>query len=485
MPLLENDTLARSLSGLAWYARERGLMVSSAEVVEGVSACAALAPHNLGELQSVLTPCFVKSREDLDVFAGVFREYFYNVKTAPVTAVVNAELRSRCGAGEKKAEDAGQSEANRGGREDEPGWRPLLASKRDLPEPFRLYLQGDKHAAAARLVNDPLTDAGRKAIVAAFARMADQIGPADLATIRQTVGEYARLSNEVQKLRAQCAAPAPGAVHVQHADRHRWSQPAWFAADSAPSALLAARVDTLDKEQLALVIREAQRAAAAMKPFFARNPGTGRRRLALDYRRTMHASMATFGEPFWLLHTARHRRLRRLVTFCDVSGSVKKATGILLSFLFGLHQAFEGRARHFLFVSQVDEVTPFFSLPSYDECYRRIAGASGIDFRGYSNYGKALSTLWENHRSAFDYETVVLFLGDARSNRYDPRPDLIRTIQGTVRDAFFLNPEDPDKWGTADSAVRIYEKDIRMVDISRFGNLLRFLNRLPDMLLAR
>ncbi len=478
-PMLQNDTLARSIAGLAVYARRRGLTLSSAEVVDGMKACGELIPRTLPELRDTLKPCFVKSFDDLVLFDDVFHAYFHEEKVAALSAVVGTRVRLQA-AGQKAAE--GNAE-NTGREKTTPAWQTALGSDPGLPRSFQAFLEGDPHAAAARLMREPLTEADKKEIVNAASRIAGRITAADLPRIRGTLHGYVQLAGEVERLRANRSTDHP--VHTRHGQRHTWSSPAYFAADQAPRELLDARLAAVDKDRLARLITEAQAAAMALKPFFARNPGSGLKRYALDYRRTVRESLDTFGEPMKLLYSARHRRLRRLVTFCDVSGSVKKATGVLLAFLYGLHQAFEGRARHFLFVSEVDEVTPYFVLPSYDECYRQLSSASAVDFRGYSNYGKALSLLWENYRSAFDYETVFFFLGDARTNKYDPRPDLLRDIRARVRNTFFLNPEEPGKWGTADSAVNVYRSDVEVIDISTFGNLIRFLNRLPGLVVAR
>jgi len=479
--MLGNDTLPRSFAGLAGYARKRGLFVSSAEVLDGVAACVETAPRSLGELQEVLRSCLAKSLEDTVLFDQVFREYFYDEKMQALSAVLGWAIhgRNRRKAGDKAAKEpfVSRNEPDSSAGD----WSRVLLSSPGVPDSFKLFVNRDKHSAAARLVKEPLTEADKRSLVAAFSRIADRVGRDDLARVREMVQDYGRLAGEVERLRS---ARTRGTVHTGHSEKHDWSSAAYFVTDGAPPEILNAQLEALSKDHLDRLIAVAERAAAALKPFFSREAGIGRKRLTLDYRRTVRDSLATLGEPFRLHYGARHRRLRRVVTVCDVSGSVRKATGILLAFLYGLHQAFEGRARHFLFVSEVDEVTPYFSLPSYQECYARISGAAGVDFRGYSNYGKALSILWDQYRSAFDYETVVFFLGDARTNRYDPRADLVRAIRATVRDAFFLNPEEPGKWGTADSAVGSYDREIAMIDISRFGDLLDFLTRLPRLVVA-
>lgn len=49
--MLYGNTLVKSLSGFAECARRKGLVLGTSEVIDGVSACAALAPSSLVELK--------------------------------------------------------------------------------------------------------------------------------------------------------------------------------------------------------------------------------------------------------------------------------------------------------------------------------------------------------------------------------------------------------------------------------------------------
>ncbi|MGB9845993.1 MAG: VWA domain-containing protein [Desulfotomaculales bacterium] len=495
--MLKSNTLVQSLAGFAEYARKKGLVLSPAEVADGAGAVSALAPLSLPEMKEVLEPCLVKCVADRDVYERAFDEYFRIAReeVPAIIAVARSEnnLRGRR-TGRKgvltkerpEAEKGPENAAESGPKE---GWRAAFGKDPSLSEPFKLFLSGEKYAAAARLAKNPLTDSEKREIVVAVSRLAAQgiISKADLPEVAAEIERYAALASEVEKMRSSFSKEdrqsVRKGVHTAHGGAHAWSSAADWLFDISPE-VLAQQLEKVDKNRLALLIKEAERAAAALKPLIAKAPGSLGRKKALDYRKTLRASLSTFGEPFRLCCTAKRRRLRRVVTVCDVSGSVKNVTGILLAFLYGLHQAFEGRVRHFVFVSEIDEVTPYFSLDSYEECFDKVTRAAAVDYRGYSNYGKMLELLWDRHRSAFDHETLVIFLGDARTNRYDPKGWIVKEISSLVRKAFFLNPEDPSEWYSGDSAVATYEKAVEFVNVSRFGGLVEFLRKLPGLVVA-
>jgi len=487
--MLNNNTLVESFSGFAEYARQKGLPISTSEVIDGVSAVKALIPFSLHEMNSILQFCLVKSVVNLEKYNNTFWEYFlHDEKMIAALAVFQnqqeKEIKENVTQGQKQTKDESNSTPNKPTKEPEKNnnWQSSLMQC-NIPESLKSFLKKEKQLSATLLSHQPLTDSNKKAITIAISELAqkNKILGQDLPDILMSIKEYTKLAHTVEKMRSMSGKKP--AVHVSHSELHSWTSPALYSADISPS-LLNTNLDHVSKDQLAQLIIEAEKAAAGLKPNFARNPGLTHRKLALDYKKTLHKSLTTFGEPFHLIASAKRRRLRRLVTICDVSGSVKNVTGLLLAFLYGLHQSFEGRAKHYAFVSEIDEITSYFSTDSYEGCFDQIMRSAAVDYRGYSNYGNMLERLWEKNRNVLDHETVVIFLGDARTNRYDPCPDIMKNICAVTKKAFFLNPECRSKWYSGDSAVRQYEKIIQMVEINKFANLLGFLNKLPEMVVA-
>lgn len=491
--MISNDALTKSLSGFAEYARLNGLRISTSEVIDGVSACTVLTPLSLQELKDVLRPCLIKNPASLEKYEKIYWEYFRSdTKITPSLVASLAVLKNQQKHGKNNYENKPHGKENslenslENSSENSlkrPAWQDGLSQYGAIPASLKEFLSGEKYLAAVSLTKQPLTDSDKKAITIAVSKLAEsgKLKHQDLSDVLSALKEYAKLADTVEKMRS-VSMHSTKQVHRSHSQVHSWSKPAFWSADISPD-LLNTNLEHINQNQLARLIAEIERAAAALKPHLTRSPGMLRKKLALDYRKTICESLATFGEPFRLVSSAKRRRLRRLVTICDVSGSVKKVTGLLMAFLYGLHQSFDGRVKHFIFVSEIDEVTPYFSMGSYGECFDRIMQSAAVDYRGYSNYGNMLERLWTKNRNIFDHETIVMFLGDARTNKYNPREDIINKLNRITKKVFFLNPEPRAKWYSGDSAVRYYEKTAEMVEISSFAELLKFLNKLPEMVL--
>src|SRR4030095_786839 len=84
-----------------------------------------------------------------------------------------------------------------------------------------------------------------------------------------------------------------------------------------------------------------------------------RRGRALDFRRTVRASMSTGGVPLTTLHKPKRPHRSELVVLCDVSGSVANFAQFTLLLVFALRDQFQN-LRAFTFIDNVHEVTEHF-----------------------------------------------------------------------------------------------------------------------------
>jgi uncharacterized protein with von Willebrand factor type A (vWA) domain len=90
-----------------------------------------------------------------------------------------------------------------------------------------------------------------------------------------------------------------------------------------------------------------------------------------------------------------------------------------------------------------------------------------IDLNARSDFGLVLRRFCERHERDLGRDSVLLVLGDARNNRRPPRADLLREIARLCRAVIWLNPEEPSRWGTGDSAIRLYEGEVNALLPSR------------------
>jgi uncharacterized protein with von Willebrand factor type A (vWA) domain len=85
-----------------------------------------------------------------------------------------------------------------------------------------------------------------------------------------------------------------------------------------------------------------------------------------------------------------------------------------------------------------------------------LSGIEGLNLDAPSDYGRALHALAHAGRPVRGRDTLLVVLGDARANRFEPLPwafeDLARGLGGVV----WLVPEPASRWGTGDSALPAY-----------------------------
>ena len=175
------------------------------------------------------------------------------------------------------------------------------------------------------------------------------------------------------------------------------------------------------------------------------------RRGALDFRRTVRASIATGGVPLTTHHRPKRPHRTDLVVLCDVSGSVANFAQFTLLFVFALREVFQSM-RAFTFIDHVHEVTEHLQPGSdpVEVLEKLVAASSHAALWGRTNYGRAFTKFEEQHADALGPKTTLLILGDARSNYSDLEDATLRRLAGSVRRSYWLNPEPESSWGAGD-----------------------------------
>ncbi len=204
-----------------------------------------------------------------------------------------------------------------------------------------------------------------------------------------------------------------------------------------------------------------------------------RRRGALDVRRTVRASLSSGGVPLTTHHRPRRPHRSELVVLCDVSGSVASFASFTLLLVFALREQF-GKVRAFTFVDRVHEVTDHFRPGADPErVLADLAASSAHAARfGRTNYGRAFTDFLADHADALGPRSSLLILGDARSNYSDLALPALRELAGSVRHAWWLNPEHPRHWDTGDSAAGPYREIVPMVECRNLTQLGEFVHDL-------
>jgi uncharacterized protein with von Willebrand factor type A (vWA) domain len=242
---------------------------------------------------------------------------------------------------------------------------------------------------------------------------------------------------------------------------------------------LARRMTTAEERDIA---REMPRLVAALKLGVARR--TMRARSGRPWlRRVMRDNIAHGGVPFVIPVRAPKRKRAKVVLLVDVSFSVARAAGFFLlmasSFL-----TLGRKARVLAFVDRPVDATEAVrrwaartstppSSPRAPRRGRRALRGEGILSRGVSfadvldgltdlnldapsDYGTAFHALGTSRLRPRGRDTVLLILGDGRTNRFDPLAWTLEDLSRGCRAVLWLVPEPRVRWGTADSRLPDY-----------------------------
>ena len=192
----------------------------------------------------------------------------------------------------------------------------------------------------------------------------------------------------------------------------------------------------------------------------------------VDLRKVIRASHKTFGEPMKLIRVRPKRKPAHWIVLSDVSGSVKHATRLFMSFLFELRNVMDDNIRGFTFVSKVQEITNILKETHYEVMVDRMYQQQEIDFRGYSDYGVAFQSFDAIAGDTLYRDTILLIIGDARNNKREERLDLVQKWQNQTGKVLWFNPDLPEKWDQGDSVITAYTQVVNKVyDVSTPGKL--------------
>jgi uncharacterized protein with von Willebrand factor type A (vWA) domain len=209
-----------------------------------------------------------------------------------------------------------------------------------------------------------------------------------------------------------------------------------------------------------LTFEQAHEALAPLERRFRARLGR-RLRLAragrIDIRRTIRAAIQRGGALADLRFRARRPRHVDLVILADISGSVRYAAELTLALVAGARDSFR-RVRSFVYVDHLAEA---------DFEQGHLVTSDAIDFYARSDFGRVLAELWERRDEWLNRQTLMVIIGDARNNRRPARAELLREITRMVRAVVWLNPEDPARWNTGDSAIGQYARAVTELHAAR------------------
>ncbi len=181
------------------------------------------------------------------------------------------------------------------------------------------------------------------------------------------------------------------------------------------------------------------------------------RKRKLSIRGTLRKSMGSGGIPFQIATEPARPPKPDLVVLCDVSGSVAAFSRFTLDLLIALDSRLS-RLRVFAFTDGLTEITR--TVQEARAGGRRLDGAQiardSVRFNGSSDYGRVMREFAAEHTRQLTRRSVVLVIGDARSNYTDPAVRSFAEIGRHAGQVYWLNPEPRRAWNDGDSVIGEY-----------------------------
>ena len=79
-----------------------------------------------------------------------------------------------------------------------------------------------------------------------------------------------------------------------------------------------------------------------------------------------------------------------------------------------------------------------------------------MNFFGLSDFGRAFYQFYTDEAKSLSRNTILVILGDARANWFDPMEWTLDEMQRRSRMVIWLNPEPRQYWDTDDSVMARY-----------------------------
>jgi uncharacterized protein with von Willebrand factor type A (vWA) domain len=184
-----------------------------------------------------------------------------------------------------------------------------------------------------------------------------------------------------------------------------------------------------------------------------------RHRGALDFRKTVRASLSYGGVPAEPKFRHPHPSKPEIMVIADVSGSVASFARFTLMFVYAMASQFS-KVRSWVFIDGIDEVTRFFneSQDVTEAVHRVNVEADVVWVDGHSDYGHAFEVFYQRHSAEITPKSSIILLGDARNNYHASEAWVVEQMQKRARHTYWLNPEPHSYWDTGDSIVSDYAK---------------------------
>jgi len=204
------------------------------------------------------------------------------------------------------------------------------------------------------------------------------------------------------------------------------------------------------------------------------------RRGGVDVKKTIQRSGNYPGVPVEIVRKDRPLRKGKIVTLCDVSGSVWSTARFMLNILYSLQACF-ARVKSYIFIDTPLEVTGLFLNHDANFAVKEILKETRLNYNAKTDYGLVFQEFRDRHLQELDKKTTLIIMGDGRSNYLNPREPVLEGLRERCRRLVWLNPEQERFWGSGDSEMLRYQNHCN--EARSCGNLNQLIDFIQDLVL--
>jgi hypothetical protein len=436
------------LDELLWVLRREGFAVSTAQAIDVARAVQAVGFHRPDHVREAVACLVCRRAAERPRFDAVFGRFF-DPTSAPERATLRQRLATRGFSPEELDVLRGLLEGLVAGHpEGVASLRDWLDRGADL----------DRLLAASTILRNLDAESG-PTLGYLTHRLTAEMGS---GRARRTLAALRSALRDALGDRGAALADAlakeleatEDAVHA-HAKRTLEARVAEQLRDRGRDRLATTPFTALRNDDVEDVRRAVRRLAERLRGA-ARVRARHARRGRIDPHRTLRRALRTAGVPFALVRTRRRRDRPKIFVLCDVSDSVRAAAGFFLEFTYAAQELFD-RARTFVFVGDLGETTRLFENQPARRAIEQAWGGGVVPTGENSNYGRALRQFEARHSRDLDRRTLVVVLGDGRTNFHDASPEVLARIRARCQALIWLCPERKGLWSSGDSAMARYE----------------------------
>lgn len=447
--------------------RAAGLRVSTSEVLDSLEQMKLINPVDEIQFHALLAANFAKSFRELQHFNRLYHLFFHemriNAGDMNQAAAQTEYIRKATDILKQKPHDNPMYDAVMDFLSGNP--MPLLAEMR------RIQTESDDPSAPTRFNLGPLASRFNVLLqINAAATSADELlqdnhFPMESTARRELAAHFKERLDAARSMLMYEPRPGSAGTRKIASQEQRLTD----LGEKAFSSFTIQEVEEM-REAIDKLVHKLKNIVS--RRFAVRDRGN------LDVKKTLRASAKYNGVPIDIQYRRKALRKSRIVTLCDVSGSVWAAARFMLNLLYSLQDCFD-KVHSFVFIDHLTDVTDIFEEQEISGAIRTVLENADVRYNAPTDYGETFRHFKRECMDILTKKTTLIIVGDGRTNYMHPEDAILGEMRERCRRVIWLTPEPENLWGTGDSEINSYKNHCHEVRVCRNVNqLITFIEEL-------